>query len=397
MIAFSIFLIGYTLSQFYRSFLAVIAPELAADLNLDATDLGNCLAAWFGTFAMAQFAVGAALDRFGPRRTLPVLMMVGVVGALAFAKAHNSTDAIVAMGLIGIGCSPALMGPMFVFARSYAPERFAMLASLMIGFGTFGNLMGGTPLALASEAYGWRAVFYGLAGVTLCAAALIALLVKDPPRVVAPLESHANGKGALLEILSIRALWPVWPLMALGYGVLIAERGIWVGPYLADVHGLDAVGRGHTVLIMAMAIAVGALSYGPIDRIVRTHRGITLWSSVVAAIALLALSLYIKPSLVMATVLLSVFGFAAMNYGVIVSHIRDFLPEHVVGRGLSFANFLCMGGAGVLQAFSGYYVRHLQQGGLAAEEIYSALHFALFLVLALPTAVYALSSDKTPR
>ena len=42
--AFIIFLIGYVLSQFYRSFLAVIAPELSAELHLTPQDLGNiCL------------------------------------------------------------------------------------------------------------------------------------------------------------------------------------------------------------------------------------------------------------------------------------------------------------------------------------------------------------------
>ena len=69
MLAFVIFLTGYTLSQFYRSFLAVIAPELSAELHLTASDLGHISAAWFAAFALVQFPVGAALDRHGPRRT----------------------------------------------------------------------------------------------------------------------------------------------------------------------------------------------------------------------------------------------------------------------------------------------------------------------------------------
>ena len=68
--AFIIFLIGYVLSQFYRSFLAVIAPELSAELHLTPQDLGNILACWFAAFAVVQFPVGAALDKHGPRRTL---------------------------------------------------------------------------------------------------------------------------------------------------------------------------------------------------------------------------------------------------------------------------------------------------------------------------------------
>ncbi len=44
--AFLIFLAAYVLSQFYRSFLAVIAPELAQELGLDAQALGNLQAVW---------------------------------------------------------------------------------------------------------------------------------------------------------------------------------------------------------------------------------------------------------------------------------------------------------------------------------------------------------------
>ena len=65
------------------------------------------------------------------------------------------------MALIGIGCSAALMGSLYLFARTYPLERFAMLCSLLIGLGAAGNLAGATPLALASEAFGWRAAMRG--------------------------------------------------------------------------------------------------------------------------------------------------------------------------------------------------------------------------------------------
>ena len=165
MTTFLVLLTGYILSQFYRSFLAVIAPELTAELHLSATDLGNISAAWFAAFALVQFAVGAALDRIGPKRTVSVLMLAGVAGALLFSRAQSSGDAIVAMALIGIGCSPSLMGPLYVFARNHTAERFALLSAVMIGFGSIGNLLGGTPLALAQQSFGWRSVF--LCGATI--------------------------------------------------------------------------------------------------------------------------------------------------------------------------------------------------------------------------------------
>jgi MFS family permease len=59
---FAVFLLAYALSQFFRSFLAVIAPELAIELGLGPQALGNMQAWWIAGFVIAQFPVGWALD-----------------------------------------------------------------------------------------------------------------------------------------------------------------------------------------------------------------------------------------------------------------------------------------------------------------------------------------------
>ena len=75
MATFGIVVFAYVLSQFFRSFLAVIAPELSAELGLDPAELGAVSSAWFLTFALAQFGFGVALDWLGPRRTGGALMV----------------------------------------------------------------------------------------------------------------------------------------------------------------------------------------------------------------------------------------------------------------------------------------------------------------------------------
>ena len=61
---------AYVLSQFFRTALGVVAPEIASDLGLEPARLGVLSAAWFLAFAAAQIPVGVALDRLGPRRTV---------------------------------------------------------------------------------------------------------------------------------------------------------------------------------------------------------------------------------------------------------------------------------------------------------------------------------------
>ena len=103
--AFLVLLLGYVLSQFYRAFLAVIAADLSRDLALGPAALGNLSAIWFATFALAQFPVGIALDRIGPRRTMAGLFLVAVAGAVLFSLATSFSTAAFAMSLIGIGLS----------------------------------------------------------------------------------------------------------------------------------------------------------------------------------------------------------------------------------------------------------------------------------------------------
>ena len=86
---------------------------------------------------------------------------------------RDFADCLAAMALIGIGCAPVLMASLYVFGRVYAPERFAMLSSLMIGLGSLGNLLGATPLASAVQAFGWRGAMTSIAAVT-AASVLIA-------------------------------------------------------------------------------------------------------------------------------------------------------------------------------------------------------------------------------
>lgn len=300
---------------------------------------------------------------------------------------------MLAMSLIGVGCSAALMGPLYVFARTYAPDRFAMMSALVLGLGSFGNLLGGTPLALATQAFGWRSVFVGLAVITAIAAALIAMFVRDPPRAQAT--EHDNGGiiSGLKAILAIRQLWPVWPIMSLAYGILITERGLWVGPYLSQVHGLEPVARGNVILVMAIAIAAGALAYGPLERWLRRRKVLALWGSVIAGAALLFLAWVAKPPIQVAALALAVFGFTAMTYGTLMAHIRNFLPDHLLGRGMTFANFLCMAGAGLLQIWSGWYVDMLKTASLSDADLFAHLHGALGAAMLVSAAVYAFARE----
>jgi MFS family permease len=389
---FLTFLAAYVLSQFYRSFLAVIAPELAAELGLGPQALGNLQAVWILGFVATQFPVGWALDTIGARRTVSLQMLSAVAGALLFAAAQSPAMLYLAMLLIGAGCGSIYMGAIYLFGRTAAPQRFALLCSLLLGIGTAGNLLAASPLAFAAQTIGWRGAMLGMAVATALSALSVLLLIRDPLRIT----THGSRGlfGGIGEILKIRALWPLLPITAVSYAVVLAERGLWAGPYFSSVYGLDPVMRGHALLVMAAAMSAGAMAYGPLDRLFGTRKWVVFSGAAVTAFcfALLALP---GLSLTSAIVLMGLIGGFGMTYGVLMAHGRSFVPDHLLGRGITLLNVLFIGGAGVLQPLSGWLMTRMQDHPPA--EAYATLHLIFAGLLVAGLVIYLFARDNPPK
>jgi predicted MFS family arabinose efflux permease len=393
MSALAVLLFAYVLSQFFRSFLAIVAADLTRDLGLDAGQLGLLSAVWFAVFAFAQFPVGWALDRFGPRRTVAGFMLLAMAGAAAFGLAPNFPALLAAMALIGAGCAPVLMGSLYYFGRVAPPERFAMMASIVIGVGSFGNLLGATPLALAVAQFGWRASIGAIAVVALISAILVYAVLRDPP----PVSSQGGREGVISglgEILSLRSLWLMFPLVLVSYAVVICLRSLWIGPFFGQVYGFDAVARGNAALAMGLAISLGALAYGPVERRIGDAKRTVLAGSTVTALALLALGLTPGLAASGAVALYVIVGAVGMNYGILIAHSRLFFPAHLLGRGVTVMNFVFIAGAGLLQWLSGRFVQGQAERSLPPAETYAHLHFAFGLVLAAAAVIYAFAPAR---
>lgn len=388
---FLTFLAAYVLSQFYRAFLAVIAPEFSHELGLDPQTLANLQGFWIAGFVVMQFPVGWALDTIGPRRTISSLMALAVVGAALFARAASALELYIAMALIGIGCSAIYMGAIFYFGRVYPPGRFAFFNSTLLGLGAAGNLLAASPMGWAASAIGWRAAMAIIAGATAVSALSIVLLVRDPPRVV----SHgATGLWrGIVSVFSLRGLWPLLPITAVSYSVLLAERGLWAGPYFSQVHGLNAIERGNAILAMAAAMSLGALAYGPLDRLFGTRKWIVVAGNTATAAAFLALG-SLDLSVSAATAVIAAIGFFGINYGVLMAHGRAFFPDHLLGRGITAMNVLFIGGAGVLQPISGAYMNAML--GDPAATAFARLHMSFGVLLLLALGVYVFSREPKP-
>ncbi len=385
---------AYVLSIFYRSFLSVIAAPVMGDLAIGPAEFGTLGAAWFMAFALAQFPVGWALDRIGPRRTVAVTMAIGSVGAFLFAQAGSANTATVAMALVGIGCSPIFMSSLYLFARTEAPGRFGLLTSIFIGLGSLGNLVGAAPLALAAQAYGWRPTMLAFAVAFLLATVLAAMLVRDPPPV-----TDASGKheGLLQGLKSIAAIGPLWllaPITLVGYAIIATARGLWIAPYMTQVHGLDGIAAGHATLGMATTMIIGAFVYGGLQKRAGRSKALVAWGTAVTGLGFGLLALVGDRSMLGAVALFAFVGATGFTYAILMAHAREFFPAHLVGRGMTFINFLFIAGAGLIQWGSGWFVAAQRTAGQGAAVAFANMHWVFAALLLVSTAIYLATPER---
>ncbi len=90
--------------------------------------LGLLTSAYFLAFAAMQIPAGMLLDRYGPRRVEPVLLLIAGGRRAAFAFAGGAAALLVARALIGLGVAVCLMAPLKAIATWYPAERQASLA-----------------------------------------------------------------------------------------------------------------------------------------------------------------------------------------------------------------------------------------------------------------------------
>jgi MFS family permease len=380
-------ILAYVLSQFYRAFLAVLTPVLKADLGATAADLANASGWWFLAFAAMQLPIGASLDRIGPRLTAGSLLLVGSGGAALFALATAPWQLSLAMALIGIGCSPVLMASYFIFARSYAPAVFGMLAGMTIGIGSLGNVAASLPLSAAVEAFGWRATVWGLAGVTGLVAAAILTLVRDPPVL------RHEAKGSLLDLLRMPAIWPILAMMTVCYMPLAGLRGLWLGPYFGDVHGFDALAIGQVGLWVGLAMVVGNFAYGPLDRWVGSRKWVIFGGNLLTVLCLLGLWALADAPPWVAAVLMVAAGLFGASFPMVVAHGRAFVPPHLMGRGVTLLNLFGIAPIGIAQIVTGRI--HAATPPDPASAPYQAVFLFFAVTTALGLLVYLMSQDRT--
>lgn len=374
------------LNQGIRSVTAVIGPDIAAEFELSAADLGLLAALMFAAYGVAQIPVGVALDRFGPGTVQTVLALLIAAGSVLFAVADGFAMLAAGRLVIGVGIAAALMAQMKATAQWYPPARVPFVNGLCVCLGALGGLAATWPASLALRITDWRGVTLGIAGLALATALWVRLSVPDrPPGAARPVASLAAAFAAVAAIYRNARFWRDVPAVAMLSALNFTWQGLWAGPWLRDVAGLGTEQRAQVLFIYAAGLAAGSFAWGALASHLPA-RGMNAMRSVqaaMAALALVQLALMLGPqSFIMP--LWAAFSFTAAAGSVGYSLIAQTFPVGLTGRVSTAMNATMLAMVFVLQSAIGAVLDlwpRTELGGWDARGYSVALAMTLLLQL----------------
>ncbi|GLR88891.1 MFS transporter [Bradyrhizobium iriomotense] len=356
---------GHMLSTLLRTIPAVSLDLMAADFGMRPQALASLTSVYHFAFAAAQIPVGAAMDRFGVRVVSLSLLAGTVVGATASGFAAGPESFAFGQLLLGVATSGMLMCPMTLAAKQLSAARFGLWSGAILSIGNIGMLLSSSPLAFVVDHYGWRAGFWiaGLAGI-LVALAVFALVPDQP----AEHKDDSSALSQMIEVLRLGFSRPLRGLIALALVSLATSlvlRGLWGGPWLMEIKGLSRVEAGNQLGAFTIAMIVGPLCIGMVDRSLGRRRELVAGAHLIAAclLALMALGApHYAVSLLLGVpvmppqydlVLFVLIGLATSAQPLLFGMSRQLVDAQVAGKALAAVNLAFFLGAALMQSTTG--------------------------------------------
>ena len=338
-IAWLVTAVYYFYQYALRSAPAVMMPQLSEGFGLSATAVAGLVGLFYYGYSPFSLVAGAAMDRLGPRRVVPLGAAAVGVGAMLFATG-NSQLASIGRLVQGAGGVFALIGAAYIATTNFPASRAATLigATQMFGMagGSAGQFLVG-PMIAAGVPWGTFWAGAGVAGLAI--SVLLFYLLPAPvsrPPEKAWLKSALGAFGVVFRN-------PPSSLCGLISGLLFLPTTIfdmvWGVRYLQDAHGFafaEAVLRSATV---PFGWIIGCPLLGMVSDRIGRRKPVIAGGGLVLLVCL-AWTLYGVPEIFPPYMVGIVAGIGSGAAMLPYSVIKEANPSNVSGTATGVVNFL---------------------------------------------------------
>lgn len=358
----------------------LILPDVEAEFNVSRATAALPYTATMIGFALGNFLIGRAVDRYGLAGALAASALLMGAGYGVAMVAPSMTVLVLAQFFIGFGSS-ASFGPLIADTSQWFLKR----RGLAVAIAASGNYMAGAvwPIVLAGTlaADGWRATYLilGLACLFIMLPLTWTLRKSLPQEALAASDAAAQARQTGL---SPRALTALLSVAGIGCCVAMAMPQVHIVALCMDLGYGPAVGAEMLSLMLFAGVLSRLVSGAMADKL-----GGVATLLIGSTLQMLALFLYLPTTGLTSLYLVSLI-FGLSQGGIVPAYaviVREYLPAREAGARVGFVIMatilgMALGGwlSGIIYDLTGSYFWAFANG-----IVFNALNVAVMVYILL--------------
>lgn len=237
----------------------IMMDDIMVRFSIEANIFGQFSGTYYIGYALAHIPLGMFIDRIGPKKALPICIVLTISGLLPLLFSHNWIYAVGGRFFIGVGSSAAILGVFSVIRLLFPPEKFTRILGVSVTIGLIGAIYGGDPVRVLIATYGTQTILYSLIAIGLALASCIFILT--------PTGHTSKAPSSLLHQMRTVFFNPYVILLCVCGGFMVGPlegfADVWGSNFLKIAYGFDATKAATlpSLIFVGMCFGSPLLSY----------------------------------------------------------------------------------------------------------------------------------------
>lgn len=335
-ILWSIVSIFYAYQYMLRVMPNVMLFDIVNQFHVDASDFGQFSGFYYLGYSLAHIPLGILLDKFGPKKVIPICIIIMSIGLTPILFATNWIYPIFGRFFVGVGSSAAILGVFKIIKMTFHEKVFSRMLSLSVTIGLLGAIYGSGPISVFCSNFGYKNVIKGFVVIGLILGALIFFLMpKNKDK-----DNNSSSISNIKEVILNHKVIIVCVSSGLMLGTLEGFADAWGTAFLQNVYMLDK----STASYLPSCIYLGMCTCASFVSLVAERKGYLetiIVSGIVICLLFIAI-LFFRLETGMLSIIFFIMGVCCAYQILAIYQASTYVSERISGLTAAFTNMTVM-------------------------------------------------------